>query len=120
MAVLRVAVVVCDTQTVGGWKLSMKIRNRVGTPLEERVCESVVGGEEPVSGYTGEVVARCAKVAQHWALRAIEKKEREEERIKIIVVEYYYYYQTQERNAHYYYCTAVYYNTAAVYDTHFI
>lgn len=43
----------------------MKIRNRVGTPLEERVCESVVGGEEPVSGYTGEVVARCAKVAQH-------------------------------------------------------
>lgn len=52
--------------------MSVKIRNRVGAP-KERECESV-GGEGPVSGYTGTVVARCAKVAQHWALRAIKKK----------------------------------------------
>lgn len=61
--------------------MSVKIRNRVGTP-KERVCESV-GGEEPVSGYTGAVVARCAKVAQHWALRAIEKRERRGEKKKL-------------------------------------
>lgn len=61
--------------------MSVKIRNRVRAP-KERECESV-GGEEPVSGYTGAVVARCAKVAQHWALRAIKKKEREEERKKL-------------------------------------
>ena len=82
-----------------------------------------VDDEEPASGYTGAVVARCAKVAQHWALRAIEKKREKRREIKIIVVEYYYYYyyyyQTQERNAHYYY-TAVYYNTATVYDINIV
>lgn len=86
----------------GGWKLSAKIRNRVGT-LGESVCGNGTGGVERESGYTAAVVARCAKVAQHWALRAIKKREKRSEKKKFIVVEYYYYYyyQTQERNAHY-------------------
>lgn len=109
---MYVRAAVCDTHTVGGWKLSVKIRNRVGTP-KERVCESICG-EEPGSGYTGVRWLRGVRRSRSIGHCAQSKKEREEERKKIIVVEYYYY-QTQERNAHYYF-TAVYYNTAAVYD----
>jgi len=69
--------------------LSVKIRNRVGTP-KKRVCESD-GGEEPVSGYTG-VWLRGVRRSRSIGHCAQSKKVREEKRNNIIVVEYYYYY----------------------------